>query len=150
MADGQVEKDVLTWPPRAPDLIPLDFYLLRRLKPLAYSAPVTTEEAHHLRMDACQTICSYPGIFERMRQSVIRHVEAALNIMEEILSTYYKCTHSDITHKLNVAGHMLIRTFFSCFCMRNSCSKFVRNFHLHLLCMYVYYIYIFLLFFFYF
>jgi hypothetical protein len=34
-----------------------------------------------------------------------------LNLMENILSTYYECTLSAGTHKLNVSGHMLIRTF---------------------------------------
>jgi hypothetical protein len=28
------------------------------------------------------------------------------------LSTYYKCNLLDITHKLNVSEHILIRTFF--------------------------------------
>jgi hypothetical protein len=36
----------------------------------------------------------------------------ALNLMEDILDTYYKCTFSAITHKLNVSGHMLMWTFF--------------------------------------
>jgi hypothetical protein len=36
----------------------------------------------------------------------------ALNLMEDILSTYYKCTLLAITHKLNASGHMLIWTFF--------------------------------------
>jgi hypothetical protein len=39
----------------------------------------------------------------------------ALNLMEDILNTYYKCTLSTVTHKLNVSGHMLIRTFFLVF-----------------------------------
>jgi hypothetical protein len=54
----------------------------------------------------------------------------ALNLMEDILSTYYKIILSAATHKLNVSGHMLIWTF-SSFGMWNSCPKFVRNFHLH-------------------
>jgi hypothetical protein len=36
----------------------------------------------------------------------------ALNLMEDILNSYYKCTLSAVNHKLNVSGHMLIRTFF--------------------------------------
>jgi hypothetical protein len=52
----------------------------------------------------------------------------ALNLMEDILSTYYKCTHSAITHKLNVSGHVLICTFCCCFGVWNSCSKFVCAF----------------------
>jgi hypothetical protein len=40
---------------------------------------------------------------------VLRH---ALNLMEGILSIYYKCTLSAITHKLNVSGRLLIWTCF--------------------------------------
>jgi hypothetical protein len=36
----------------------------------------------------------------------------ALNFMEEILNTYYKCTLSTITHKLNVSWDMLIWILF--------------------------------------
>jgi hypothetical protein len=57
----------------------------------------------------------------------------ALNIMEDILSTSYKWTLSAITHKLNVSGHMLIWTFFSCFGMWNSCPRFVRTFQSHII-----------------
>jgi hypothetical protein len=35
-----------------------------------------------------------------------------LNLIEEVLGTYYKCTVSAITQKLNVSGHMLIWEFF--------------------------------------
>jgi hypothetical protein len=40
-----------------------------------------------------------------------------------ILSTYYKCNLSAITYKLNVSGHMLIWTYFSCFGTWNSCQS---------------------------
>jgi hypothetical protein len=36
----------------------------------------------------------------------------ALKLMKEIVSTYYKCTLSVVTQRLNVSGHMLIWTFF--------------------------------------
>jgi hypothetical protein len=36
----------------------------------------------------------------------------ALNLMEDILCPYYKCTISSVIHKLNISGHMLIRKFF--------------------------------------
>jgi hypothetical protein len=45
-----------TWPPRSPDLNPLDFYLWGYLETLAYAAPVDIDEAHHHRtVDACHT-----------------------------------------------------------------------------------------------
>jgi hypothetical protein len=79
-------------------------------KTLVYAAFVDNEEAlHHRILDACQTIRNYPGIFERMRRSMSRR---ALNLMEDILSIYYKCILSDRPHKLTVSGDMLIWTFF--------------------------------------
>jgi hypothetical protein len=63
------------WPPRSPDLNPLDFYLLGHLNTLVYAAPVDNEEAHRI-VDACQTIGNYPGISERTGRSIMRRVEA--------------------------------------------------------------------------
>jgi hypothetical protein len=92
------------WPPRSmPDLNPLYFYLCGHVKALEYAAPPDNEETPHRRIvGACQTIRNYPDILERTRRSASR----ALNLMEDILSTYYKCTPSAITHKLNVSGYM--------------------------------------------
>jgi hypothetical protein len=111
------------WPSPSPDLNPLDFYVWGHLKTLVYAASVDNEEAlHHRIVAACQTIRCYPGIFERMRRSMMRRVEACTEShgghFQHLL---YKCTLSAITHKLNVSGHMLIWTFFSCFGMWNSC-----------------------------
>jgi hypothetical protein len=39
-------------------------------------------------------------------------VEACIESDGVYLSTYYKCTISAITHKLNVPGHMLILKYF--------------------------------------
>jgi hypothetical protein len=47
-------------------------------KNLLYTAPVGNEEEIHRIVDACQTLRNYPGIFERMRPSVIRCVEACI------------------------------------------------------------------------
>jgi hypothetical protein len=62
------------WPPRSPDLNPLDFYLWGHIKTLVYAAPVDNEEALHHRMPV--RLRNYPGIFERMRRSMMRRVEA--------------------------------------------------------------------------
>jgi hypothetical protein len=67
------------WPPRSPDLNPLDFCLWEHLKTLVYAAPVDNKEAlHHRIVDACQTIRNYSDIFERMRRSMMRRVEACI------------------------------------------------------------------------
>jgi hypothetical protein len=43
------------WPPRSPDLNPLDIYLWGHLKALVYAAPVDNEETlHHYIVDACR------------------------------------------------------------------------------------------------
>jgi hypothetical protein len=64
---------------RSPDLNLLDFYLWGHIKTLVHAAPVDNEEAlHHRTVDACQTIRNYPGIFERMRRSAMRRVEACI------------------------------------------------------------------------
>jgi hypothetical protein len=67
------------WPPRSPCLSLLELYLRGHLKTLVYAAPVDNEEAlHHRTVDACQNIRNYPGIFERMRRSMMRRVEACI------------------------------------------------------------------------
>jgi hypothetical protein len=46
---------------------------------LRYAAPFDNEKAlHHRIVDACQTIRNYAGIFERMRRSTMRRVEACI------------------------------------------------------------------------
>jgi hypothetical protein len=53
------------------------FYLWGHLKSLVFAAPVGNGEAFHYRIVySCQTIRNYPGIFERMRRSMMRRVEA--------------------------------------------------------------------------
>jgi hypothetical protein len=51
----------------------------------------------------------------------------ASNLMEVILSMYYKCTLWAITHKLNISRHMLIWTcFFSLGCRNRAQNLFVH------------------------
>jgi hypothetical protein len=67
------------WPPRSPDLNPLDLYLWGHLNTLVYAAPVDNEETHHRRIvDACQTIPNYRGVFLWMRRTLMRRVEARI------------------------------------------------------------------------
>jgi hypothetical protein len=68
------------WPPRStPDLNPLHVYLWRHLNTLVYAAPVDNEETLHNRtVNACQTVRNYPGIFERMLRSMMRHDKARI------------------------------------------------------------------------
>jgi hypothetical protein len=67
------------WPPRSPDLNPLEFNLWGHLKSLVYAAPVYNEEAlDHRIVDTSQTSHNYLDIFERMRQSMMRRVKACI------------------------------------------------------------------------
>jgi hypothetical protein len=51
------------------------------LRALVYAAPVDNEEPlRNCIMAGCQTIGNYPGIFERMRRSVMRHVEMCVKL----------------------------------------------------------------------
>jgi hypothetical protein len=79
------------WPPQSPVLNPLESYLNRH---------------HHCIVDDSQNICNYSPFFNGYSGpwwDVSRHV---LNLMEDILSTYYKCNLSAITHKLNISRHI--------------------------------------------
>jgi hypothetical protein len=67
------------WPPRSPDLNPLDFYLWGHLNAIFHAAPVDNEEALHHRIEnAYQTIQQLPSVFERMRRSRMRYVEMCI------------------------------------------------------------------------
>ncbi|KAJ4448366.1 hypothetical protein ANN_10382, partial [Periplaneta americana] len=61
------------WPPRSPDLNPLDFYLWGHLKSLVYSSPVPDLESLRNRIVACsEDIRNTPGVWDRVRRSM-RH-----------------------------------------------------------------------------
>ncbi|KAJ4442906.1 hypothetical protein ANN_04500 [Periplaneta americana] len=63
----------IAWPPRSPDLNPLDFYLGGHLKSLVYSSPVPGLESLRNRIVACsEDIRNTPGVWDRVRRSM-RH-----------------------------------------------------------------------------
>lgn len=67
------------WPPRSPDLNSLDYFLWGHLKTLVYSTPVQTEEELRNRItDSCNIIRNTPGIFQLVRESMRRRVEACI------------------------------------------------------------------------
>jgi hypothetical protein len=81
------------WSPHLPDLNSLDFYLWGHLKTPVYAAPADMKR--------------------RFTTALWMPVRLpALNLVEDILNMYYKCTLSAITHEWNVFGYMLIRTYF--------------------------------------
>lgn len=67
------------WPARSPDCNPLDFYLWGHLKDLVYRAPIPTVQVLRERIEhSFQIIRNTPGIFERVRQSMIRRCGACI------------------------------------------------------------------------
>ncbi|KAJ4440508.1 hypothetical protein ANN_08649 [Periplaneta americana] len=63
----------IAWPPRSPELNPLDFYLWGHLKSLVYSSPVPDLESLRNRIVACsEDIRNVPGVWDRVRRSM-RH-----------------------------------------------------------------------------
>lgn len=67
------------WPARSPDLNPLDFFLWGHLKSLVYSTPVDNIEELRARiLNGIATIQQTPGIFERVRQSMRRRLDACI------------------------------------------------------------------------
>ena len=68
-----------SWPARSPDLNPLDFYLWGHLKNIVYSRPVANVEILRQRVEeGFQQIQQTPGIWERVRQSMMRRLQACV------------------------------------------------------------------------
>jgi hypothetical protein len=96
-------------PSRSPDLNPL----WGHLQLLCMQLVLTTEKHFTIALwMSVNIIRNFPGIFERGDGPLWDASWRAPNLTEVILSTYYKCTLSAITHKLNVSGHMLMCIFF--------------------------------------
>lgn len=69
------------WPARSPDLNPLDFYLWGHLKSVVYATPVPdVAELRERIINGCIQIRGMPGIFERVRQSMLRRVRSCIEM----------------------------------------------------------------------
>jgi len=71
----------VTWPPRSPDLTPLDFFLWGLIKDLVYATPIESEEDLIARIvEAVHQVREMPGIFKRVRQSMLRRCELCRDV----------------------------------------------------------------------
>ena len=71
----------LPWPPRSPDLTPLDFFVWGEMKRLVYETPVESAEDLVARVSAAAgTIGDMPEVFARTRQSVLRRCHLCLEV----------------------------------------------------------------------
>ena len=69
----------MPWPPRSPDITPLDFYLWGHIKSLVYETEVTTCEDLWCRVqDSVENIRNTPGALECVRQSLLRRAAACI------------------------------------------------------------------------
>ncbi|KAJ4432395.1 hypothetical protein ANN_21014 [Periplaneta americana] len=69
----------IAWPPRSPDLNPLDFYLWGHLKSLVYSSPVSDLVSLRNRIVACsEDIRNTPGVWDRVRRSMRHRCEVCI------------------------------------------------------------------------
>jgi len=68
--------------PQSPDLNPLDFYFWGHLKSIVFNA--TKQCGQSARKDAkgCETIRRIPGIFERVRNSMLRRAVACVDVRD--------------------------------------------------------------------
>jgi len=71
----------VSWPPRSPDLTSLDYFLWGYLKSHVYYTPVeTVEELTAKIFEACELVQNTPGIFERVRQNMVRRCNACIEV----------------------------------------------------------------------
>ena len=60
----------VAWPPRSPDLTPLDFFLWEHIKSIVYETPVPDEETLLARiLAASDEVRGMPDVIGRVRQS---------------------------------------------------------------------------------
>jgi hypothetical protein len=91
------------------------------LKTIMHAASVDNDSSH------CGCLSDYPQLPGHLWVDAAVHVlKRALNLMENILSTYYKCPLSAVTRKWNVLRHVDTANF--CSGTWNTCPKFVRTF----------------------
>ena len=89
----------IAWPPRSPNLNPLDFHLWGHLKCLVYSTSVHHEQTLHVRiMAACERVVLHLSVLivfgslcKDDQRPVFKQVEVTVNISSE---------HEQITPKL--------------------------------------------------
>jgi hypothetical protein len=74
----------VAWPPRSPDLNPLDFYLRGHLKTLVYSNPIPDVDTLRQRVEqGCAFIRRIDGLCERIRQSLMRRTQLCVAVAGE-------------------------------------------------------------------
>ncbi|KAJ4447862.1 hypothetical protein ANN_09871 [Periplaneta americana] len=103
----------IAFPPRSPDLNPLDFYLWGHLKSLVYSSPVRDLESLRNRIVACsEDIRNTPGVWDRVRKSMKHRCEVSFGHAPMLqaaaeLEPSWMCGHSLLMAVLCTVGQDL-------------------------------------------
>ncbi|KAL1279171.1 hypothetical protein QQF64_025844 [Cirrhinus molitorella] len=94
------------WPPRSPDLTPLDFYLWGHLKAIVYGVKI--RDVQHLKLrilEACASIS--PAVLLSVCEEWEKRVALTINTMGSTLNTFYKCQQDESGDALPTAPSML-------------------------------------------
>lgn len=76
---GRGDDAPVKWPPRSPDMNPLDFFFWGAMKAAVYKQNVDTEEQLWERIqNAANHIRLQQGVFERVRNSLRRRAEGCI------------------------------------------------------------------------
>ena len=109
----------ITWPPRSPDLNPIDFYFWGHVKNKDYSTPFTNVNEFWERIVATfNAIRNRPGQLERVRESMMRRINGCVAANSSALWTSYVILkrvpayeRKSISRNLFTFGPKLIGTF---------------------------------------
>ena len=75
------ENGTVSWPPRSPDLTPLDFFLWGHMKSVIFETPVNTQEELAARIVATAAeIREHRDRLLRVHQSVVRRAELCIQV----------------------------------------------------------------------
>ena len=70
----------IAWPPRSPDLTPLDFHSWGYMKTLVYDIPVETQDLVAIIQVVHGVVRDMPGIFPRIRHDLIRRYRKCIKV----------------------------------------------------------------------
>lgn len=68
------------WPPRSPDLTPLDFFLWGHIKSLVYETPVETEQDLIARITVAFQVVQNDNLFSKIRRNHVRRLNKCIQV----------------------------------------------------------------------
>ncbi|KAJ4443517.1 hypothetical protein ANN_05189, partial [Periplaneta americana] len=91
----------IAWPPRSPDLNPLDFYLWGHLKSLVHSSLVPDLESLRNRIVACsEDLRNTPGVWDRLRRVSVNRADTYKELDSDLFKHSAFATLDDVNLRL--------------------------------------------------